>query len=378
MSQAHKAPSPSQSKDSGKSEDAFSSNSVRLSGRQWFAALVVFAAFCVLVPAAWSRAEHFAPGRDYRVPYSMSDDYWHYARLCRRAREREDVVLIGDSVVWGEYVSPDKTLSAHLNALDGKRTYANLGVDGTHPAAMLGLVRYYGRAISGRRVLLHFNPLWMTSPRVDLQTEKEFRFNHSKLVPQFFPRIPCFKDPYPNRIGTAIGRYMPVRAWVNHVSLVYLDNSDPASWTINNPLTSPIGMLTMNLPEPETAPRHEQISWTERGMKPSNFEWVSPEMSLQLMFFKQTAELLLSRGNRVLVILGPFNEHAIAAESKAGYGRIIEGMRQWLDKKGIPSFAPPLLPSEQYGDSSHPLYEGYSIMAKGLLESEAFRREFQQ
>ncbi len=55
-------------------------------------------------------------------------------------------------------------------------------MDGFHPAALGGLLRYYGRDISGKNVIIQFNPLWMTSAKHDLQIQKEFHFNHPKLV----------------------------------------------------------------------------------------------------------------------------------------------------------------------------------------------------
>jgi hypothetical protein len=56
-------------------------------------------------------------------------------------------MIIGDSFVWGQYVSTDKTLSHNLNELEGDNLFANMGLDGLHPAAMDGLLKYYGKDI---------------------------------------------------------------------------------------------------------------------------------------------------------------------------------------------------------------------------------------
>src|SRR4030042_1372847 len=131
-------------------EVAFGSNEVRLSGRQWIVAAGALPALFYLVPALWKRIEKFDPGPDYRIPYSLSDDYWTYNRYCRQVCSQNKALVIGDSVIWGHYVSKEQTSSHYLNEQAGEDRFANLAVDGTHPAAMAGLVEYYGRAITDK------------------------------------------------------------------------------------------------------------------------------------------------------------------------------------------------------------------------------------
>ncbi len=71
--------------------------------------------------------------------------------------------MIGDSVIWGEYVTRHETLSHYLNELAGRERYANLGLDGAHPLALGGLVEFYADEVSGKNILLQCNPLWMSS-----------------------------------------------------------------------------------------------------------------------------------------------------------------------------------------------------------------------
>src|ERR1700720_76009 len=91
------------------------SNGIRLSGREWgivglFALTLVF-----LAPVAWKRAEKFDPGPDYRLPYELSQDYWLFERYAHLAAARYDTLLLGDSVIWGQYVTHGQTLSHRLN-----------------------------------------------------------------------------------------------------------------------------------------------------------------------------------------------------------------------------------------------------------------------
>ncbi len=353
-------------------ETPFSSNAVRLSGRQWAVAVALVVGLCLCIPWIWQRVEAFEPGPDYRVPYPLSNDYWLYARYCRRVSAQDKILVIGDSVVWGEYVTPQDTLARHLSQRAGGDRFVNLGVNGIHPAAMAGLIAYYGRAVSGQHVLLHYNPLWMSSKRHDLQTEKEARFNHPKLVPQFVPRIPCYKEPYADRIGTVIERYLPFRAWTNHLAVAYFDNTDLPTWARENPYGNPVSKVTLELPQPGTDLRHKPVAWTERGIEPVNFEWVDPATSLQWRLFQRTVRTLLARNNRLFVLVGPFNEHMIEPQSLETYRAIKHTIETWLVEEQIPHYVPPPLPTDLYADASHPLGEGYARIAEQIFALDSF------
>ncbi len=140
-------------------------------------------------------------GPDYRVPYSLGNDYWNYARTCREVATGDRTLVVGDSVIWGHYVAGGETLSHYLNERIGAARFANLGLDGVHPAALCGLVEHYGTAIQRRQVVLNCNLLWLSSARHDLSTDKEFAFNHPALVPQFWPKIPCYRAPLSEQAG---------------------------------------------------------------------------------------------------------------------------------------------------------------------------------
>src|ERR1041384_5296674 len=158
-------------------EEFLVSNAMSLSGRQIIGLALFTAAFLLLAPALWKRLEPLPREADYRIPYDLSADYWLFRRLAADAVTRSDTVVLGDSVVWGQYVTREGTLTHHLNHLAGSERFANLGVDGMHPAALAGLIEHHGTDISGKSVVLHCNPLWMSSPRHDLTGEEEFRFN---------------------------------------------------------------------------------------------------------------------------------------------------------------------------------------------------------
>ena len=94
----------------------------RANGSSVFAIVIAFA---LLAPVIWKRIETFAPGHDYRIPYALSNDYWLYQRRLK-ALDAQQIPILGDSVVWGEYVRADGTLSHFLNRETGRRTFRQL------------------------------------------------------------------------------------------------------------------------------------------------------------------------------------------------------------------------------------------------------------
>jgi len=356
----------------GEPEVAFSSNCVRLSGYELIFVIIAALFFFCFGPRLWQRVEKFEPGSDFRLPYELSSDYWLYGRYSRRAISKYETLVIGDSVIWGHYVSQDDTLSHYLNEMTGRDQFANLGVDGIHPVALSGLLKYYGRDISGRKIVLHFNPLWMSSSKQDLQSTKEFSFNHPKLAPQFFPKIPCYRETYSGRFSIVTERYVPILSWISHLKVTYYENMDMPTWTLEHPYKNPAGAVTLELPTLVNDKQNEYVSWIEKGTTKKDFPWVELETSLQWKFFRKSVELLSERGNSVFVLVGPFNEHMLKGESIEIYRQMKSEIALWLKQNDIAYYMAPALPSELYADASHPLDKGYAMLAKQLFENELF------
>jgi len=357
-------------------EVPYGSNDVRLTGRQWIASAVLSLAVLGLLPVLWPHVEKLQDCPSYRIPCELSEDYWLFERLCRQAGGQGRTLVLGDSVIWGHYVRQEQTLSGALNALAGGRRFANLGVDGIHPAAMAGLIEHYGRGISQVKVLLHCNLLWMSSRRHDLQTRKEFPFNHPRLVPQFHPAIPCYRETISNRLAIAIERRLGLHAWTRHLRLAYLDGNDVPTWSLGHPYEDPLAEITLEVPSGRAAgsPEADAIPWTQRGIRKLDAPWVPLGESFQWRCFQRAAEVLLERGNELFVVIGPFNEHMLTPESLRRYRRREGEAVAWLGRRKIALWTPQVLPSESYADASHPLSRGYAMLARGLYENEAFAR----
>jgi hypothetical protein len=356
------------------SEFPFSSNDVRLGPGEWLIAGLVLLALFSFVPALWKRIEPLDAGADYRVPYRLGNDYWIYRRHSARAARQAKTLVLGDSVMWGHYVRDDETLSHYLNELTGEPRFANVALDGIHPAALAGLIAHYAEDVSDRDVILNANLLWMSSERHDLQITKEFAFNHPSLVPQLFPRIPCYKASLDKRLAIIVGREVPLLAWADHLRIAYYGGMDLPTWTMQHPYANPAAAITLELPSPEPSPEPDAEPWTDRNIPPYNPPWVPLATSFQWSQLRRTIRTLQDRGNRVFVVVGPFNEHMLTDESLAVYQERKQEAAAWLRANGVPHAVPPPLPSRLYADASHPLAEGYRLLAKRLLDDERFAR----
>lgn len=374
-----------------KGEPYFGTNTIRLNRRQW----LLLAALVVIVmggtPWLWKTVERFDTGTDYRIPYDLSKDYWLYERRMERVTQPDRIVVVGDSVVWGEFVLPDGTLSHFLNRETGvTNRFINGGVNGLFPLALEGLIRNYGGPIHDRKVILHCNLLWMSSPKADLQTEKEEKFNHPKLVPQFHPWIPCYKADATVRLSNLVERNFNFFGWTAHLQNAYFNQRSLIDWTLAddgklppgfpNTYKNPLSQITMTVPEAPAddplrgpaSPRHKP--WSTSGEGDSRFDWVTLDTSLQWGAFQRLVHLLRDRGNDVFVVIGPFNEHTMVPENRTKFHQLVTGVQEWLKSEKVPEIAPEVLPSELYGDTSHPLTQGYDLLAKRLLGSTQFKQ----
>lgn len=365
-----------------------STNELRLGPWEWLTTLAIVAVVAVVVPRQWAAQERLPDDADYRIPYALSKDYWLYQQRLERIDDRQ-IPILGDSVVWGEYVLPDGTLSHFLNSQPGcSGRFVNCGLNGLFPLAMEGLVEHYAAALERRKVIVHCNLLWMTSPQADLSTPSEQSFNHSRLVAQFSPRIPCYRADAVERLSAMLENRVPFFAWLNHLQNAYYDQKNIPQWTLTedasdpprlmNAWRSPLEPLFKGLPgEPNPdpqrgpkSPRHKP--WNTGTAEPAAFDWVEPEKSLQWQAFQRLIHRLQKRDNDILVVIGPFNEHMIVGEQKPTFRAWRDTIVDWLAEQKIAVAVPAALPSELYADASHPLTAGYRLLASRLTADPAF------
>ena len=351
---------------SDRPEDVFSSNAVRLSIREWCFVVVVLALTLGAAGGVWKRMERFEPPVDYRMPYDLTEDYWLFNRFCGLVTTEGKTLVLGDSFIWGQYVPKDATLTHFLNEKAGWDRFVNAGLDGAHPLALGGLVRHHCAGLRDGEVILHLNLLWLSSPQADLQGERALNVNHPRLVPQFSPPVPAYGESVDGRIGIVLARNVPLFEWVRHLQKAYFGSRDLARWVLENPYENPIRRLTLTLPESEDNNHPDAQPWFFQSQGLQDLPWVSLESSLQWQAFQRLLSLLRTRGNRVIVVVGPLNEHMLSPANAEVYREVLENAEAWLEENGIPFLAPSTLPSDLYADLSHPLSQGYALLAEEI------------
>ena len=324
-------------------------------------------------PGWWPGIESLDAEPSLRIPHSLSEDYWLYQQRVSQAVAEQQVVIVGDSVIWGEYVEADQTLSYFLSEQIGTTQFANGGLNGTHPLALAGLVQNYASSLHGTRVVVQCNLLWMSSPERDLQVEKQIPFNHPDLVPQFLPRIPCYRSTVTERLGVVVDRSLSFRGWAKHLRIAEFDGQDLPRWTLEHPWSNPLKHIDEH-PAAEEQPRPQPVSWEERGIQQQDLPWIDLDSSLQWHAFEALIHCLTRRNDSLFVIVSPLNEYMLTTASLERYHDLVNHVDGWLSEQNVAHVVPPVLPSLEYADASHPLAAGYARLAKTLAADPQFQQ----
>lgn len=304
---------------------------------------------------------------DYRIPYSMGEDYFLYSSYSKSIADGSRIPVIGDSVIWGHYTDSGSTLTAHLNRINKKPVFVNMGLDGIHPAAMSGLIDLYASGLKNRKVIAGVNLLWMSSARHDLSGPVNSEINHKILLPQFTRKIPSYKPSFEERISASITRSIPFFAWIDHLRLSKFAGKSFYLWTMDNPDKS----ITEFFSHKEDEFKAPEGTLPEK-MQEQNIEWITAEKSLQWEFMIETLLSLKKNGNRVAAVITPFNTYMMTAESRKRYFSILAEMEWILRENGIIPIIPLILEKKYFADSSHPNAEGYKLIAEDIMKNREF------
>src|SRR5262249_38367445 len=132
----------------------------------------------------------------------------------------------------------------------------------------------------------------------------------------------------------------------SHLRNAYFDQKNILSWTLaedeNRPgyypnvYRNPLTQITLTVPagprdDPDRGPRSKRHKpWSEDGRATTRFDWVELDSSLQWQAFQRLIALLQQRGNEVLVVLGPFNEHMLLEENRSTFRKLRDGIANWF------------------------------------------------
>jgi len=359
-----------------KSSSTSASNALILSGREWIIAIVLTALVTGTIYFGWGSWERYNPGPDHRETCwaELQSDYWAYMRWMKTAKERYDILLLGDSVVWGQEVPNDETISHFINEELGSPRVANMGNDGLHLAGIHGAVQHYGDHLGDTNIILQCSPLWMTSPKRDLRGEKKARYHHPRLIPQFDSRINYYHD-LNTRLGYLSEHSFRVFPFVRHLMANYFDNKSISSWMMDHPYKNPFSEVTFQAASVMAESQGKGLDWATKGMKESNEPFIDPETSIQFGLYLDALDLLEKKNANVFVMIGPYNQYYHSAESREKLFEMIGKMKAIFDKRGIPyydTFTAEIL-SDTFADSCHLLPDGHKVVARELVMDAGFQ-----
>ncbi len=357
-----------------KNSSISNSNSVILSPMEWGITVLLFVGICAVCYLGWFRWERFESGDDYR-PLCWAEkmnNYWSHYRWARYASTRYKVAMIGDSVIWGQEVDNNQTITHYLNERYGENIFANMGIDGLNQAAMRGLIKYYGKYYTN--IILQFTPYWLADVNRDLRGNIE-RFRHPRLVPQFHPRIRYNSYTLNERLSYKIEHYTCIFPLVRHILTTYFDNKSVAAWMIDHPYRNPFSALTFRAGEVTREKRGRGLNWEAANMKLQDFQYLSPEESVQFECFLETIEMLKKRKVHFFILLGPYNSSILTPVSRERLDVLVGKVKQTFDELEVPYFeAGPGFSSDQFADGAgHMLYSGHDSLAQRLFEDARFR-----
>jgi len=304
---------------------------------------------------------------NYRIPYSMGDDYFLYSRYSKHIESGNTIPVIGDSVIWGHYTDSSHTLSANLNNLSHEFKFSNMGLDGIHPAAMNGLMNLYPAGYKKRKIIVGINLLWMSSPRHDLTGAVNSEINHKSLLPQVSISIPSYQPSFEERLSSLITRSVPVFTWIDHIRLTRFAEKSFYAWTMENPHKNVINYFSRDMDDFKTPPGIEPDKMQEQ-----NINWVTPDKSLQWKFMIETLLYFKTRGNEIAAIITPFNTYMMTGNSREQYFSILSEMEKILRANGIIPVIPSKPGKKYFADSSHPTAEGYKLIAEDIMKNREF------
>ncbi len=329
--------------------------------------IITFLILAAVIPFSFPLTDKALFTVNYRIPYSMGEDYFLYNAYSKQAASENSIPVIGDSVIWGHYTDSDNTLSANLNLLNKDIRFRNMGLDGIHPASMTGLLNHYSQKLKNRKIIVGINLLWMSSPRHDLTGPVNSEINHRVLLSQLYPEIPSYKPSFEEKLTALITRSIPIFSWIEHIRLTRFAEKSLYRWTMENPDK---GIIKYFSHKEDGFKAPEGISPDK--MQEQNIGWVTPDKSLQWRFMTETLLTLKNSGNSVAAVITPFNTYMMTAESRKQYFSILSEMEWQLREKGITPVIPLILQKKYFADSSHPTAEGYKIIAEDIMKNREF------
>jgi len=341
---------------------------LELSLREWLLVALLVTALLAVVPHVPFRGRAPVVERDYRIPYALSTRYDLYRRFTTLAAGQFPTLVIGDSVVWGQCAKRNDTLTHHLNELVKQPRFANAGLDGMQPVALLDLLEFHAPGVTGTRILLQFDPLWLMLEGPTSSQGRDELYNRPDLIPRLAAHFTGPFKEFASLSWSHLTRNSPLKDWGEQLADARIDF---LAWSLDHPYESPLKAISAALPPSEDTHPQRLTPWNAFPAQPMSTRWCDLRRDPQWAAFLRTLSLLQARGNDVLVVVGPMNEHMFDRLSLEAYQALKTEMARQIRARGIRCYVPELLRSEQFADICHPLGPGYAALARELLQKES-------
>lgn len=341
-----------------------------LSFGEWLIVALLVAVLIAFAPLVHLRDQAPVVEQDYRIPYALSSRYEVYRRFASLSAAQFPVIVIGDSVVWGQCAHREDTLPHHLNELTRQPRFANGGLDGMHPVALVELIEHHAPSISHKDVILQLDPLWfMAADNAAVPGSiASALLNRPGLVPRLAAELTGGFKSALNSGADQLIRNSSLAGLAERLAEFRLDF---LAWSLDHPYENPLRAVTSALPPSEDGRHLQLLPWNRSVVTPVESNWAPLQGNLQWRAFERLLTLLEFRSNRVLVLVGPMNEHMMSPGTRARYVAFKEQIRQRLNERGATYFFVPVLGIDSYGDICHPLGSGYEEWAQELLRVES-------
>ena len=159
---------------------------------------------------------------------------------------------------------------------------------------------------------------------------------------------------------------------LHHVRVAFLDNKDVKNHLAKQPDKPLCKQLSLNIEPLETGhPSDSKITWEDAGIAEQDWPWVPLDESRQWRSYLATLELLKKRGNTVVAVVGTVKPSMQTAASLEKYRALRADALKRLKDNGYKTVDLPELPSEEYGDASHPLAAGYERLAEFMMNNDS-------
>ena len=237
-----------------------------------------------------------------------------------------------------------------------------------HPIALAELLTYHAPAVANTRVILQFDPLWLMQEGPSSPHGRAVLFNRPDLIPRLAGH---FAGPFRNVVSLSWSHLLtnsPLKDWGDRLADTRIDF---LAWSLDHPYESPLQAISSALPPSEDRHPLKLDSWNRHSTALVVTRFDRLDQDIQWQAFLRILSLLELRGNEVLVVLGPMNEHMMSAETLEAYRALKTEMAESLRARHARYFLPTALPSGHYGDICHPLGAGYAELARELLEKES-------